>query len=159
MKTLKLILLSIISIVIGGFRNRRSTANAEGLAGTHERAIHRTADAAITARHSLVKKGTDNDHIAIAGAADLPYGTVDDEPATGDRVAVQLLGRGPTKRMIASGALASGIEVFTAAFGQVQARPSATGTYWFVGVTITASANSGDIIEVNDTQPVKLVIP
>lgn len=158
MKTLRLSLLSIAALFIGGLRNQFATANAEGTTGSHGHAIHRYADAAITTRYLLVKKGSDNDHIAVAGAADLPYGTVADEPALGDRVAIQLLGKGPTKKMVASAALASGVEVFTAAAGKVQGRPSASGTYWYLGVTCNSSAADGDVLEVNDTAPVKLVI-
>lgn len=140
-------------------RKRGSVMFANIAEGTHEHSITRKTDAAIATRHLLYKKGSDNDHIAVAGVADLPQGVVADEAGAAEEyVSVNILGKGPTKRMIASEALVVGDEIFTAANGKVQNRPAGAGTYWYVGTALSAAAGDGDIVEVADTQPVKLVI-
>jgi hypothetical protein len=117
--------------------------------GVHESAITRKTDAAITARHLLYKKGTDADHIAVGGASDLPIGTVADEAkAAEESVAVQLLGHGPTKRMVASEAISAGVNVYAAASGKI-----ATSGTVFVGVSLDAAGADGDVIEVLDSSP------
>lgn len=139
-------------------------ANAELGAGVHQGSITKLADAATTQRHLLFKDGSDDDHTAACSAsADVPLGTVADEAsAAGYPLAVQLLGKGSTKRMVQSGqgtAIAVGDEVFTATGGKVQSRPSANGTYWYVGVCIAHPATAeDDIVEVSDCAPQKLVI-
>lgn len=117
--------------------------------GVHESSVTRLTDAAITTRHLLYKKGTDADHIAVSGASDLPIGVVADEAkAAEENVAVQLLGKGASKRMVASEAIGAGVLVYAAASGKV-----ATSGTQCVGVSLIAASADGDVIEVSDTVP------
>jgi hypothetical protein len=129
--------------------------------GTHSGALTKLTDAAITTRHLLHRRGSDDSHIALCGASDTlpPLGPVADE-ATGaeEPVAVQLLGKGATKRMVASEAITVGDEVWTAANGKVQDRSATTGTYWIVGTALTAAGADGDIIEVQDCAPLRVTV-
>lgn len=127
--------------------------------GIHADALTRLTDAAITTRHLLYKAGSDANHIAVAGAADLPIGAIADEAtAAEENLTLLLLGKGPTKRMVASEAITAGEEVYAAASGKVQDLPTAAGTYWRVGTALTAAAADGDVIEVADCVAQKLVI-
>lgn len=120
--------------------------------GVHDGATTRLTDAAITTRNLLYKKGSDADHIAVAGAGDVPMGTVDDEAAAAEEhVAVKLLGKGPSKRMVASEAIGAGVRVYSAAGGKV-----ATSGTLCVGVSITASTGDGVELEVTDVVPAPL---
>lgn len=126
---------------------------------THNDSVTRTNDAAVTARHLLWKKGAGDTTVALNGAANIPLGTIDNiESATGTIQAILLLGKGATKKVVANEAIAVGDEIFTAANGKVQNRPSGSGTYYFIGIALTACAADGDIIEINDTAPERLVI-
>jgi hypothetical protein len=146
MKHLKIALVSAAALVLTGLRRPFSTANVEGTVGTHEKAIGRYTDAAIPTRYLLVKKGSDADHIALCGAGDVPLGTVDDEASAAEkRVHVNLLGKGPSKKMVASGAIGAGVRVYAAAGGKI----AAAGTVE-VGISLTAAAADNDILEVND---------
>lgn len=130
--------------------------------GTHAAAINKLTDAAITTRHLLYKRGSDDNHIAVAGASDTlcPIGTIDDEAsAAEENVAVQLLGKGPTKRMVASEAITVGDEVWTAASGKVQDRTATAGTYWIVGTALSAASGDGEIFEVQCCAPIRITIP
>lgn len=132
----------------GGNTRRVRLANIAG--GTHEKGITKLTDAAITTRHLLVTKGTDNDHIAVAGAADIPFGTCPDEaPAAESNVNVLLLGKGSTHRMIANAAMVTiGVRVYAAASGKI----ALTGTVE-VGLLLTVAGADGDIVEVSDYPP------
>ncbi len=125
--------------------------------GTHDVALSKTTDAAFTLRHLLCKKGVDADHIDVCGAADEPYGTVPDEPGSGDLAAVKLLGKGPTTLMIPTGVVTQGADVFTDAAGKVQAEPTVAGTYWLVGRSLTTGV-ADKPMEVADCQPVRVVV-
>ncbi len=121
---------------------------------THEATVRRANDAAVTDRHLLWKKGAADGSIALNGATDPPLGTVDNtEPETGKGQTVHLLGRGPTKKMVASKAIAAGVRVFTAASGKATDTHGANA--FQLGISLTAAAADGDIIEVNDCAPVK----
>lgn len=142
----------ILEKVWGGW-NRRSMRHvrlANIAEGTWCASVNKLSDAAITTRGLLYKFGSDADHIAVAGATDVAIGVVNDEIATADLtdvyVAVDLLGKGGTKKMVANGAIAVGNTVYQAASGKV----SATGTRP-VGRALTASASDGDTITVDDT--------
>lgn len=126
--------------------------------GVHDTSKTFALDATVATRFLLGKIGSDVNHIALCGVDDIPIGTINDEGVAEDPIAVGLLGKSPTKRMVADGIIAAGAELFAAASGKVQVRPSAAGTYYFVGIALTASAGDGDVLEVNDTVPVKLVI-
>lgn len=125
---------------------------------THDCSVRRTNDAAVTARHLLWKKGAGDLTVAVAGAADIPLGTIDNvESATGKGQTVLLLGKGSTKKMIASEAITAGEQVFAAASGKVQDLPSGAGTYYCVGTALT-SGSTDEVIEVQDCVPFAVVV-
>ncbi len=103
--------------------------------GTHEGSITKKTDAALSTRFSLVKIGSDADHIAVCGAGDRPLGIATDEAeAAEDNLNVNLLGSSSsTQKAVASEAIAVGDSVFTAASGKVQNEPGGAGTYYLVG--------------------------
>ena len=139
--------------------NLLSAANsADGPLGVHDKSIRRTVDSALTVRHLLVKQGASANSADICGAADIPLGAVDNILAVGEPATVLLLGKEETKLLIASGPINAGVEVFTDAGGKVQARPTGAGTYYYIGISLTAATADGDVIEVSDNNPVKLVI-
>lgn len=129
-------------------------------AGTHEDSVTRLADAAITTRHLLVKKGTDEDHIATCGANDLPLGVCTDEPSAAEEpVNVALFGCAQqTRIMVAADSIDAMAEVYTAADGQIQAAPSAAGTYYRVGRALKAASGSDEEIEVDPYPPTAYVV-
>lgn len=125
---------------------------------THESTVRRTNDAAIATRHLLYKKGAGDNTVAVAGAADIPIGTIDNiETGTGAGMAVLLLGKGSTKKMVASETITAGEAVFAAANGKVQDLPVAAGTYYQVGIALTAGG-ADEVIEVLDCVPVPVVV-
>lgn len=132
--------------------------------GTHDGTISRLPDAAIATRNLLHKVGSDADHTVVCGANAVPLGTINDEATAADvtaanvYVAVDLLGKGPTKRMVASEAISAGVLVFTAASGKVSLLSASAGTYYCVGTALTAASADGDIIEVADCSPIKTVV-
>ncbi len=144
-----------VAALVSAFRRETLVANTyDAAVETHECSVTRTNDAAITTRHLLWKQGSTDNGIALCGATDLPLGTVDnEETATGVRQSVRLLGKGPTKKMVANAAITAGARVFTAASGKVS--PTHGATLFQVGVALTAAAADGDIIEVADCPPMK----
>jgi hypothetical protein len=129
--------------------------------GTHAcGALNLFADAALATKHLLVKQGSDASHIAVCGAADLPKGICKDSPgAAEDLVHVVVLGSSiETQLAIASAAIAAGIPIYTAAAGKVQSEPTAAGTYYMVGYSITAAGADGDKIEFDPITPIKVVV-
>jgi hypothetical protein len=160
---MKSLLITFIIGLAGAFGLPSFARSRKGLAaniaeGTHDASVNKTTDAAMSTRHLLAKVGTDIDHIDICAAANRPLGTVPDEPASGDLAAVHLLGKGPTKKMVASGAITAGATVFTDAGGKVQAEPAAAGTFYQVGRALNAASADGDIVEVQDCSPVLLTV-
>jgi len=128
--------------------------------GTHEDSITKLADAAITTRFSLVKAGTDAEHIAACGANDLPMGVCPDEPSEAEApAAVQLFGCAKsTRKMVASEPIAAFAEVFTAASGKVQDAPTVAGTYYRVGRALQAASADGDLLEVDPYPPTAYIV-
>lgn len=159
---LAVIVVPVVAALCARHSRRRNQLIACNIAeGTHDQALSKLTDAAITVRHYLYKFGSDAQHIAVmAATSDVPLGTVPDEASAAEEaVSVQLLGKGPTKKMVASEAMTVGDEVFTTATGKVQDRPAGAGTYWCIGIALTAAGADGDIIEVQDCVPVRVVIP
>lgn len=160
---LTILAVALIATVLGLFLRSRSNgllpmANY-GEQGTHDGSVTRKTDAAITTRHLLFAVGSDGAHIAACGASGIPVGTVDDEAAAAEEnVAVLILGKGPTKLMVASEAITAGEAVFTAASGKVQDLPAGAGTYYQVGYALTAAGADGDVFEVQDHAPIKTVV-
>ncbi len=118
------------------------------------------ADAAIATRYLLVKAGTDAQHVALCGAADLPLGNATDEPGAAEEgVSVNLFGiQEEGTKLIASGAIAANVHIYTDANGKVQASPTVAGTYYRVGLSLSAAAADGDAIEVVPFPPQKVVV-
>ena len=151
---------SIIAFVALGLHWLKSEAVAantyDAAVETHDATVRRTNDAAVSARHLLWKKGSADGGIALCGAGDVPLGPVDNtETGTGSGQTVALLGKGPTKKMVAAAAIGAGVRVYTAANGKVSVAPTGA-TVNLVGVALTAAANADEIIEVNDCAPVSV---
>ena len=128
------------------YRKHKLRFGANIAEGTHDRSVTRLTDAAITTRHLLYTVGSDAGHIDVCAANEIPLGTVDDEAtAAEEAVSLNLLGKGPSKRMVASEAISAGDVLYVAAGGKV----AKTGTY-IVGNAITDAALDGDIVEVAD---------
>lgn len=131
-------------------RRRSETVFANIAEGTHTDSITKLTDAAIATRYLLFKVGSDANHIAVGGATDLPLGSVADEASAAEEyVAVNLLGKGPTKLLVASEAMATtGVKVYAAASGKI----ALSGTV-LVGTLLTTAAADGDVVEVSDCEP------
>lgn len=157
MKLIQSMLLAVAALGVC-FRREIAAANTyDAAVETHEFSVTRTNDAAITARHLLWKQGATDAGVALCGASDCPLGPIDNvEASTGLRQSVLLLGKGPTKKMVASEAITAGEQVFTAANGKVQDTPTGA-TVYLMGTALTAAGADGDIIEVQDCAPVKMV--
>ena len=162
------ILAVVCACAVGAYIGRKLTHATKGnitlsniAEGTHEDGITRLTDAAITTRHLLYKLGSDANHIAVCGASNVPLGTVADEAAAAEEyIAVSLLGAtSKTRLMVASEALTVGELVFTAASGKISNLSASAGTYYQVGVTVTAAAADGDLVEVATTPAIKVVVP
>ena len=152
----------ILGFVVAIERSRGLIAAAntyDAAVETHTDSVRRTNDAAVTARHLLWKKGAGDNTVALAGAADIPLGTIDNvETGTAVGMTILLLGKGSTKKMVASEAITAGEQVFAAANGKVQDLPAAAGTYYCVGTALTA-ASTDEILEVADCVPFAVVVP
>lgn len=156
MKTLISMILLAVAAMVNAFRGLRLAANTyDAAVETHEATVRRTNDAAIASRHLLWKKGAGDGTVALCGAGDCPLGTIDNiETGTDEGQAVLLLGKGSTKKMIASEAITAGEQVFTAANGKVQDTPTGA-TVYLVGTALTAGSTD-EVIEVQDCVPVKM---
>jgi len=158
MKLMHLLILTVATGMDALFgRSGRLAANTyDAAVETHESSVTRTNDAAITARHLLWKKGATDAGVALNTDGDCPLGTIDNtETSTGVRQSVLLLGKGGTKKMVASEAITAGEQVYTADDGKVQDAPSGA-TVYLVGTALTAAGADGDIIEVQDCTPVSV---
>ena len=155
MKTLKLNIILAVAAMVSAIRGLRLAANNyDAAVEVHDDTVRRTNDVAITARHLLWTQGSTDNGIALCSATTLPLGTVDNtETATGMSQTVKLLGKGPTKKMVAGAAITAGARVYTGSGGNVQ--PTFGGTFFQVGIALTAAAADNDIIEVADCAAVK----
>lgn len=126
-------------------------------AGTHCGGITRTAEAAITALHLLVKPGTaPATEVLLAAATDEPIGAVADTAAIDEPVGIRLLGGGETMILIGSKAIAAGARVFTTAGGKVT--DTAVNNSHLVGRALKACAADGDEVEILTCFPVKQTV-
>lgn len=163
MNHLLLFLLGTLAVLLLAFglwaalqpRHRGEVCDGANIAeGTHKDGLTGYADAAITTRHLLYKRGVAANTFAVSGATDLPLGTIADEVATADIAAVpitlKLLGKDSTKRMVASEAMATtGVLVYAAASGKIALSGSVA-----VGTLLTTASADGDVVEVQDGEPV-----
>jgi hypothetical protein len=156
---MKLIQTMILAVAAMGALLRREIAAAntyDAAVETHANSVTRTNDAAIDTRHLLWKKGAADGTVAICTHADPPLGTIDNiETDTGARQTVLLLGKGPTKKMIAAEEIVAGEAVYTADDGKIQDQPTGD-TVWMVGTSLTAGGANA-VIEVNCCVPVRMV--
>ncbi|MBO7391128.1 MAG: DUF2190 family protein [Verrucomicrobia bacterium] len=146
---------------LSGFFRRRNRIRLANENARHGYAITKYSTGSISQRWLLGQLHTDTTQIKpCALASAMPLGIITDEAsAAGETVAVELLGAIPgTIRAVAAGAVSAGEAVYTAASGRVQSLPSAAGTYYQVGVSLTAAAASGDEIEIITCVPRKLVV-
>jgi hypothetical protein len=129
--------------------------------GTHaDGKITRKCDAAL-ADGVVVKKGTDDEHVAVATAAtDNPLGLATSATdAAEDSVGVELFSSPGTKKGVALAAIAVGARVCAATAGKVQTLPTTVdGTYYVIGRAITAAADADDEIEYEGHVPYPVVI-
>ncbi len=115
--------------------------------------VTRTAEAALTTRHLLVKKGTADGEVLVCGATDQPLGVCTDEPGIDEPGNVALLGCADgTLPMVAGKAIAVGAEVSTLAGGKVT--DATTASTYKVGVALTPAAGNNEVIEVAHCYPV-----
>lgn len=162
MKSIRLTILALVGVFVGGLRSQFATANVETSAGAHK-VLTRRADAALTSRYLLVKSGSDALHSAVCGAADYPIGSTSDTPgAAEDIINVNPLSNSEyTRQLRAATALAAGVDVYTAANGFVQGLPGTAGTVYKVGRTVAAAvqeASNSYTVEVAPCSPVKTLV-
>jgi len=103
--------------------------------------------AAVSAKR-LVKLSTGTAIHNTATATDDPVGVACYAAASGDDVAIRLLTEPGTFEMVAAGAISLGADVYAAADGEIQAVPTAAGTYRKIGIAMEAATADGDFIEV-----------
>ena len=118
--------------------------------GTHQSShgITYEADAAITERNLLVKRGSAANRIAICGAADTPIGVCSDESAAAaDLVNVRPFNSDLTLIVVASAAIAQDALLEPAANGRVATLGAGAGTHHVVGRALNAATAAGDTIE------------
>lgn len=128
--------------------------------GTHTGNLTRMTDGALTTRNLLGKLGSDAMHVVACGANDIPVGVITDEAVQAEEpVNVALLGSAEdTRRMVAAAPVAAGALVFTAANGKVTELSATPGTYYGVGLALSAAAADGDEIEVDPCIARKTVV-
>lgn len=145
--TLSMVLLAIGSLL--GFSGRREeVTNSASTVGVHPTGVlPLAAEVTIATRYLLVGPGAAAGGFIVNIATTRPYGVCLDEPTSGNKAAVGLLGCMPgTARMVANAAIAVGDKVYTAAGGKVS--PTYGATLFLCGRAMTAAAADGDIIEV-----------
>ncbi len=107
--------------------------------------ITRSAEAALTTARLLVKKGTGDNQVNICGLADTPIGTNQDTALIDGSVAVELLGNKPGPLIvIASKAIAVGVDVYNAAGGKVSDVAGTGASY--IGISLTAGTTDAEML-------------
>lgn len=149
---LSMVLLAIGSVFRFGAREECHNA-VSSTVSTHENGnVPLAAEEAISTRYLLVKKGTAANGILINGATDRPWGVCLDEPASGDKATVGILGATVgTLKVIAGAAVTAGSKVYTAASGKVTGT-HATGVYC-LGIAVTSASSDGDLVEISPRIP------
>lgn len=98
--------------------------------------------------HELVKLSSGTVVSNTATSTDVPIGVTLYAAAAGAPVAVQLINVGGTVEIVAAGAISAGAAVYAAADGEVQALPTANGTYRMIGIALDAATTDQDVIEI-----------
>lgn len=96
----------------------------------------------------LVKLSSGKIVANTAAATDDPIGVALGEKSADDYAAVQFLSKDGTVELKSSGAITQNADVYAAADGEIQALPSAAGTYRKIGIALEAASGDGSIIEV-----------
>ena len=150
----------LAGVALGLLPRERSRSFANSVTGTHKSVITRLTDAAVTTRYLLGTAGSDVSHIAVGGASSVPMGVIADEAsAAGEEVAVELLGSaGSTVRMVSAGSIAAGNLVYTAASGRVSTLSSTAGTYYCVGIALSAATAAGEVVEIDPCVAHKIIV-
>jgi len=154
-------LIMVLMVIIGRFAKRCYTANNEGVAGTHQQANNKLADATWNNRHCLVQIGSDSNHVNLCNQATRPYGFTKDAPgAQGDLIQVGFLSCNVgTILLNAIAAVAQNADVFTSATpGYVTTAPLAAGSYWKVGYAKEASQETQDAEYLVEVEPQSTVL-
>ena len=153
-------LLALLATCVWLAKRNSLTFLANVAEGTHENALTRLADAALTTRFLLVKIGSDAAHVAVCGVGDIPLGIATDEPAAAeDPVNVELLGVGERTLLgVASAAITAGDLLVAAASGKLRTLPTSAGTYYIMGRALGAAGADGDTIEFVPSFPVQRVV-
>lgn len=117
----------------------------------HATTVTRTNDVAVSTRHLLWAEGaTPGTTAALATATSIAIGTIDNtETSTGIAQTILMLGRGSTKKMVASEAMATiNVPVYQAAGGKI----ALTGVL-MVGYLRSVASGDGSVVEVEDHRP------
>lgn len=142
-----------LAAFIPSIRRRGRVALANIAEGIHGSGIFTfRTDAAHSARNLLVKRGSDDAHVAIAGASDTPlYVCSDEASAAEEPVACQALAcAGTTIKLVndGTGALAAGDVIVPAANGKAKKIAAGAGNYYVVGIAVGAvAATDGEVFE------------
>ena len=145
-------------------RHRRGFLAANIAEGTRE-CDSLVPDAAVPARYLLVKRGSDPQHFAIAGAGDHPIGVCEDQTSAagvalpGLPLRVNRLGVSTrTKKVAINGAVAQDDLLVPAANGYAQTLPTAAGTYWVIGSAEQAVAGTPSVVEFIGCLPYRVTV-
>ena len=130
---------------------------SNGAEGTHAGNITKAAATPISQKYLLCKLNSEG-AVTISGAADPPIGVATDEAeVAGDFVNVALLGASDTIKMLANTAISAGEIVVADSGGKVKALPAASGTYYQVGIALSAAGANG-LVECVSCLPMRHVI-
>jgi hypothetical protein len=154
MKRILLPILRILALIAAlAQRARGRTALANIAEGTHSHGVFTfRTDASLAERYLLMKRGSDDAHVAVAGAGEVPpFVCLDEASAAEDPVACQALAcaNGTIKLVTnGAGALAAGDLVVPAASGRVAKIAAGAGNYYVVGMVVAAvGATAGEVFE------------
>ncbi|MDD4736635.1 MAG: hypothetical protein PHP44_11090 [Kiritimatiellae bacterium] len=166
-----MIAVAMLAMVVGGIfmtalrrKDRMLYASNSFPVGRHDTGnLPRLAEAAITPRYLLGKKGTNPETQAVvSGASDIPDFVITDEAEiAGDPIGCAALGvASGTIPMVASEAI--DIEsvhfLVPAANGKVKALPTAAGTYYVIGKPMSSASGDGAALEVAHCSPNPVIV-
>ena len=111
----------------------------------------RIAAGGTVGQYLLVKTTAWTAVVSAATSTDVPVGTVqpaiDGTYTSGTTLTVRDVKSGGTHKVIASGAITKGANIFLAAGGKVSALPAGAGTYKRIGIAAEAASGNNSIIE------------